>query len=118
MDVAALAAIAKEVKINARAKQTSNDKATTELGNILSARQQGGGGPIKPKKQHKEEANNGMSSELQKLLAKRNKIIEEDEQQKVTEAAVPEFQKLALKKQTAPPVEYEGGAVDQDEQQK
>jgi len=99
MDVAAIAAIAKEVKINAKAKQTGNDKTSTELGNILTSRQQGTGAPIKPRKQTKEEdPDSGVSTELQKLLAKRNKIIEEDEQLKEKTAAEPEFFKVSLKK--------------------
>ncbi|KAL5258314.1 hypothetical protein ACHWQZ_G008968 [Mnemiopsis leidyi] len=91
MDIAAIAAIAKEVKINAKAKQTGNDKKTTELSNILSARQKGTAGPIKPRKEHKQDPNDGMSSELQKMLAKRNKIIEEDEESRNKEENRPEL---------------------------
>eukprot|EP00116_Pleurobrachia_bachei_P017838 sb/3478100/ len=96
MDVSAIAAIAKEVRINAKAKETGNDKATTELGNILQSRQSGTGAPIKQKKV----IDDGMSPELQALLAKRNKIIEEDEEQKEVEDAKPEFHKISLKKTT------------------
>jgi len=98
MDVAAIAAIAREVKINAKAKQTGNDTTSQELGNILQVRQQGGGGPIKPKKKQFKDEDDGMSSELQKLLARRNKIIEEDEEAKEKRAAEPEFLKVSLKK--------------------
>eukprot|EP00116_Pleurobrachia_bachei_P015860 sb/3476122/ len=113
MDVSAIAAIAKEVRINAKAKETGNDKATlvslstfygplgsprtlTELGNILQSRQSGTGAPIKQKKV----IDDGMSPELQALLAKRNKIIEEDEEKKEAEDAKPEFHKINLKKTT------------------
>lgn len=103
MDVAAIAAIAREVKINAKAKQTGNDTTTQELGNILQVRQQGGAGPIKAKKKQFKDDDDGVSPELQKLLARRNKIIEEDEQAKEKYAAEPEFLKVSLKKTEATP---------------
>ncbi|XP_063680219.1 uncharacterized protein LOC134815597 isoform X2 [Bolinopsis microptera] len=122
MDIAAIAAIAKEVKINARAKQTATDKKSTELSNVLAARQKGTAGPIKQRKEHKVDPNDGMSSELQKMLAKRNKIIEEDEEVRTKETNRPELFKamkhrnIAIAQDEVKPEEPAAQNADADDQ--